>query len=300
VAPETDAPPAADIEERSGEHSGSVPRRVKVLAAVVLAVMLILIVYGYSDMPLSGWIGVANKSFWDYLELLFVPAALALGVYWLNRRQDERDQRIEDDRSRRESKAQTAQVERALEVENERAQDAAMQAYLDQMSQMLTDKDRPLHRAQLHDSLSMVARARTLTVLPRLDSKRKGSVVRFLYEADLINKDRLIVTLDRSRDLRGADLSATYLTNSSLSRADLSEVDLRQTFMPGADLSYANLSGANLSGANLNSVNLSWSVLDGANLSGANLINAVSLADEQIAAAWSLEGATMPDGSMHP
>jgi uncharacterized protein YjbI with pentapeptide repeats len=295
VAPETDAPPAADIEERSGEHSGSVPRRVKVLAAVVLAVMLILIVYGYSDMPLSGWIGVANKSFWDYLELLFVPAALALGVYWLNRRQDERDQRIEDDRSRRESKAQTAQVERALEVENERAQDAAIQ-----MSQMLTDKDRPLHRAQLHDSLSMVARARTLTVLPRLDSKRKGSVVRFLYEADLINKDRLIVTLDRSRDLRGADLSATYLTNSSLSRADLSEVDLRQTFMPGADLSYANLSGANLSGANLNSVNLSWSVLDGANLSGANLINAVSLADEQIAAAWSLEGATMPDGSMHP
>ena len=88
VAAEADAPPA-DIEERSGEHSSSVPRRVKVLAAVVLAVMLVLILYGYSDMPWSGWIGVANKRFWDYLELLFVPAALALGVYWLNRRQDE-------------------------------------------------------------------------------------------------------------------------------------------------------------------------------------------------------------------
>jgi uncharacterized protein YjbI with pentapeptide repeats len=298
VAVETSHSPAPDPDDQSEERSSSVPLWLVVVAILALGGVVEVIIYGYLERP--GWIGVADKKFWDYLVLLIVPAALALGVYWLNRRQDERDQRIEDDRSRRESKAQTAQVERALEVENERAQDAAMQAYLDQMSQMLTDKDRPLHRAQLHDSLSMVARARTLTVLPRLDSKRKGSVVRFLYEADLINKDRLIVTLDRSRDLRGADLSATYLTNSSLSRADLSEVDLRQTFMPGADLSYANLSGANLSGANLNSVNLSWSVLDGANLSGANLINAVSLADEQIAAAWSLEGATMPDGSMHP
>jgi hypothetical protein len=118
----------------------------------------------------------------------------------------------------------------ALAVENQRAQDEALQAYLDQMSQMLTDKDRPSHRWQLGDSLSTVARARTLTVLTRLDGKRKGRVLRFLYESGLITKDRLIL------DLRGADLK-------------------------GADLSYANLMGAdlwqtNLIGAHLNSANV--------------------------------------------
>lgn len=49
-----------------------------------------VIIYGYLERP--GWIGVSGKQFWDYLDLLIVPAALALGVYWLNRRQDERDQ----------------------------------------------------------------------------------------------------------------------------------------------------------------------------------------------------------------
>src|SRR3712207_7681430 len=35
-----------------------------------------------------------------------------------------------------------------------------------------------------------LARARTQTVLARLDSRRKASVVQFLYEADLIDKER--------------------------------------------------------------------------------------------------------------
>jgi hypothetical protein len=114
VAAET-GPPSGDREAKSEERSSRLSRRAIVLAAAVLALVIILIVYGYSGMPGSGWIGIAKKRFWDYLELLFVPAALALGVYWLNRRQDERDQQAEEDRSRRE-----------LEVENERAQDAAV------------------------------------------------------------------------------------------------------------------------------------------------------------------------------
>src|ERR671920_2561547 len=104
VVPETDPPPTSELEERSKEHSSSIPTRAAVLAA---AVLLGIIVYGYLDMPGSGWIGVANKKFWNYLDLLIVPAALALGVYWLNRRQNERDQQAEE-----------TQRERELEVEN--------------------------------------------------------------------------------------------------------------------------------------------------------------------------------------
>jgi hypothetical protein len=86
------------------------------------------------------------------------------------------------------------------------------------MSQLLTDKDRPLYRARRGDSLSTVARARTLTVLTRLDKVRKGSVVQFLSESGLITGNRPILDL-RQADPGGADLSdAKGVTNEELER----------------------------------------------------------------------------------
>ena len=130
---------AAEPERSPGvepqEQSSGVLRWRFITTLAIFAGVVIVIIYGYLAKP--GWIGSSGKQFWDYLDLLIVPAALALGVYWLNRRQDERDQRAEADRSRRQSEAQAEQLERALEVENERAQDAAVQAYLDQLTQLL-------------------------------------------------------------------------------------------------------------------------------------------------------------------
>src|SRR5829696_2474137 len=106
------------------------------------------------------------------------------------------------------------------EIADERRQDDMLQTYLDGMSQLLTDEKRPLHRAQQGDSLSTVARARTLTVLSRLNGDRKGSVVQFLYESHLIREDRRVLALG------GADLNGANLSGASLSGADLSETNL--------------------------------------------------------------------------
>jgi hypothetical protein len=89
MAAETGLPPAAKCEEKSEEQSRGVPLWLVVLAALALGGLVELIIYGYLERPGRG--GVANEKFWDYLELLIVPAALALGVYWLNRRQEERN-----------------------------------------------------------------------------------------------------------------------------------------------------------------------------------------------------------------
>jgi tetrahydromethanopterin S-methyltransferase subunit F len=180
------------------------------------------------------------------------------------------------------------QKKRELDVENQRAQDEALQAYLDQISQLLTDKDRPLNRAQPSDPLSTVARARTLTVLWRLNGSRKGSLVQFLYEAGLIDKNRPIVAMG------GADLSDANLIEADLSRATLSVANLIE-----ANLARANLSRANLSGTNLMYATLSGADLSGADLSGADLNEAIGLTDAQIAAAESLDNATMPNGQKY-
>ena len=73
---ETEPSPAHDPEEPP--KTRRVPRWAVVLAALALAGVVVVIIYGYLATP--GWVGVSGKMFWDYLELLIVPAALALVV----------------------------------------------------------------------------------------------------------------------------------------------------------------------------------------------------------------------------
>ncbi len=204
-----------------------------------------------------------RKTLWDWLQLFIVPLALTAIGLWFAAQQDFRQQQIEE----------------------QRAQDAALQAYLDQMSQLMLEGGL-LRGSEGGNEVRTLARARTRTVLARLDSRRKGSVVQFLYEASLIDKEHPVVSLSDVR-LRGADLSLL----DDLSGADLSGADLS-----GADLSDADLSDADLSDAKMFAPNLEGASLEGANLEG---VTGVTIGILELQAA-SLEGATMPDGSKHP
>jgi uncharacterized protein YjbI with pentapeptide repeats len=113
-------------------------------------------------------------------------------------------------------------------------------------------------RAQAQKVASML----TVTTIQELDAKHNSALLKFLYNADLLNK---IVSLEKT-NLSGADLSGADLSGADLSGADLSGADLS-----GADLSGADLSGADLSGADLTVVKLYGADLQGAKLSGANL-----------------------------
>jgi uncharacterized protein YjbI with pentapeptide repeats len=133
-----------------------------------------------------------------------------------------------------------------------------------------------------------LARAWTLTVLPALDARRKRSVLQFLYESGLLEKGSTIVDLTGG-DLSQADLQGLNLSNANLHNANLSRADLGFANLRGANLSDANLSGADLSGANLSD----------ADLIEANLSGAKGWTEEQLAAAESLTGATMPDDQQY-
>jgi hypothetical protein len=188
----TDPPQSHEPAENSEEQLSRVQLWVIVLAVLLLGGVVEVIIYGYLERP--GWIGVSGKQFWDYLDLLIVPAALALGVYWLNRRQDEREQQAEEERSRRES-----------DVENERAQDAAVQAYLDQLTQLLvTQRDQDLIRMQVNDEVRQVIQARSEPLLRSVTPTRRWNLILFLSVMGLLAKDRPLVSL-AGADLRGVD-----------------------------------------------------------------------------------------------
>jgi hypothetical protein len=160
------------------------------------------------------WTGLPKQTLWDWLGLLVVPAVLAIGGYLFTR---------SENRRMRENADRQRTLDR--ELADERRQDDVLQAYLDEMSRLLTDKERPLHRAEQGDYLSTVARARTITALSRLDAKRKGNLVQFLYEAGLINRGHAVISL-ADADLRGADLYAATLRHADLRAADLSRANL--------------------------------------------------------------------------
>lgn len=243
--------------------SESILRWLVGIAALVLAVEVIgVLIYGSVNKP--GWVGVTDKKVWNFLAVFLVPLALALGATWITLDQNRRQRNADNLRRDLETKAEEARDKREREAENQRAQDEALQAYLDQMSRLLLDKDRPLRHSEEGDDVRILARARTLTALTRL-SERKRSVLQFLYESQLIDKDCSLA------DIRGANLSRGNLSEIYLTNADLRDTDLRNTELVGAELSGAELSRANLSEADLQGASLRRAIVSYADLQGANL-----------------------------
>jgi len=250
-----------------------------------------------------------GKTLWDWLQLLIIPVVLAVGGFVIN---------LTISRGEQEATKQRAKTEREIAEDNQR--EAALQEYIDKMSELLLHED--LRGSDPEKEVRKIARVRTLTTLPRLDGVRKGSVLQFLHESKLIERDKSIVDLEGA-DLSGADLSWANLSGADLCGAKLFRADLWEANLSGANLSGANLWGANLSRANLSGADLSRTDLSraglgkadlrkadlrkadlrkadlsGANLLGANLLGA-KVTQEQWEKAKSLEGATMPDGSTH-
>ena len=225
----------------------------------------------------------------DWLQLLIVPFALVAIGFLFTMQQNDRQQAIEDQRA-----------ESELEIEEQRAQDAALQAYLDQMGQMLLDKDRPLRQSKEGDEVRTLAKARTVTILRRLDSSRNSDVLQFLREARLVPTNRYdfqehIITLNASNlshaDLTGVNLDSFDLQGTDLSGADLADAYLAWSFLRNARLKGANMQGADLHGdtdlsqADLRDADLSGAILRGATLTNADL-TAVPVNIDPCASLW--------------
>ena len=232
------------------------------------------------------------------MELLVIPVFLAGGVFLLNRSEREIEREIAADRQR----------------EN------VLQSYFDHIAELLLkEKLRTTKRKDVRD----LARIRTLSVLRELDGNRKGLLFRFLKQADLVGKEKCIVSLIEA-DLSNANLSnpnsfyvlksgnlnldGANMHSANLSHALWSESTFRFANLTSANLSHAslsdvNLSDANLSDANLNCAYLCDAILHNANLSGADLSGAdlsyAKVSEKQLASVKSLKGTIMPDGTKH-
>lgn len=214
------------------------------------------------------WTGFSDKTVWDWLSLLIVPIMLAgaTGIFTIFELQRE------DRRAKQQDVIEQARTVAQQEIESDRTQQAVLQLYIRDMTELLLDN-------RLSDGGTLVrqiARSNTLTAVRQLDSTRKAILLNFLYGAGLVAigespnpivEMRYVDLSDANlylATLSGADLSVAYLSGANLSSANLSDAILRD-----ADLSSANLSGADMRGT----------ILSGADLRGANL-SGTELGDE--------------------
>jgi uncharacterized protein YjbI with pentapeptide repeats len=280
--------------------------------------------WGFRGMTVRAW-----------LELLIVPLVLvSIGLLFENQ-QANRQQAMEEQQQALEERR--AEAER--ELAEQRAQDEALQAYLDQISGLLLERD--LRTSEVDSEVRALARARTLTVLGRLDPSRKTALMQFLVEAvliqsvggkspiiglsgaDLHNLDLRpsgarrndtspfdiasgLEEFDGQRvlligiDLHGADLAGANLEGASLPGANLRDASLRYTDLRRADLRSADLSNAGLRSADLSNADLTSASLIGADLSNADLTNARGITNKALEQeADSLAFATMPTGQKY-
>jgi hypothetical protein len=228
-----------------------------------------------------------GKTLWDWGSLLGVPLSLAILGYVLQQQQQKRAEKLSTEQQERAEKLAKEQ----RDIADNATKEEVLQTYFDRLSVLLIDRSLialsnksnspkitsialsnpsnlstiTAEEQELLDSALDVIRARTLSILRRFenDAERKGSVINFLIETEIIGKLKL--------NLSRANLSRAALWKANLSRANFSRANLSRAALWKANLSRANLSRANLEGANLEGAKLQGAKLQGVDLSGANL-----------------------------
>ena len=217
----------------------------------------------------DGQVFQRRKTLWDLFEVLILPVVVSVGAALFDRAQSKRDR------------------EQALE----QSRDATLRNYLEYLSGLLLDKN--LREQNENSDQRILARARTLAILPSLDSGRKAVILRFLYEAGLIGN-----RLDAKPiiGLSGADFSDVNMQGQDLGGASLIGVDLRGADFSDAELGLeprdfpinikasgegltiggkgANFVGANLENACFQNARLARAAFKHANLTNTNFRNA--------------------------
>ncbi|MCC6607881.1 MAG: pentapeptide repeat-containing protein [Anaerolineae bacterium] len=266
----------------------------------------VLIILGYAVKSWGQWMGIIvdpvsgrspedYRTLWEWLDLLIIPAVLALGGWWLNKTQRETELQIAQEQRAEDYRIAEAKNQTDKQIAKDRNQQALLDGYFDRMTSLILEKG--LKDPDSGNEIRNIARTHTLSVLRNLDGKRKGQVLSFLNETGLIQKQNHgqpppMISL-HSAELRGADLimiplrelyDANYWTPALVTRLIKEDydkylpgttktwsADLRDCALKDADLSYAAFILTDLSGTDFDEANLNGAILVLANLWLANL-----------------------------
>lgn len=218
---------------------------------------------GFGEVEIKNSV-VPSKTLWDWLELILIPFFIALTgwlISWNNQK-------------------------RSLEKETIQNQQNLLKEYLNSIKELLLEKK--LRDSEKKSEVRSVARALTLNFFRNSDSERKGIVLQFLFESDLITINPIInllgvklnrTNLDRIR-LKNVQIKGSSFRGSSFQNSNLIQCDFRTTNFSACNLSNSNLDGTNFTycdmvGVIIRNVDLRKTILEGVDFSKADLTNSI-------------------------
>jgi uncharacterized protein YjbI with pentapeptide repeats len=212
---------------------------------------------GFSGMTLRDWIGAMATP----LTILIAIAGLLWGVYQFNTQQL--------DNAKTQSMQELDNTAQSLDQQRQ----TILDTYFDRMQELLLAKPDDFKASNPGDQYQALAQARTYSALRSLDGARKGTLIRYLWAAKLIDGPQPIISMLEA-DLSGAMFFNADLSGINLSGADLVNSDLSSASLIGANLSSASLIDADLRSADLSGADLLLTDLGGAGFDSAKLCGA--------------------------
>jgi len=229
------------------------------------------------------WSGFQKKSFWDWLQLLIVPLMLALGAFYLNSAADFRDSQIAQEQKHQEILTDYFSKMQGLIVETKKIKETS--GYT-----KLHPKD---EAARLLPEFRSTAKALTLSVLEQLDGERKGKVITYLAESQLITVDNNKPSTQPEIKLDGANLAGMVLNDVdqvetvdkkplgvAITGADMTESTIKNvrlfvgSQLGQSDFSRANLTDVYFTDADMHGAKFINSQMTNVDLANTNLANA--------------------------
>lgn len=250
----------------------------KILKYVIIILIILFAFYiGYNGIfPYSSpeWMGFCStndkgipnpKLLWDWLDLLIIPSSVAL-VGWIYK---------EFEKSKDAKK------------EYENKQNETLDSYFRIISDLII-KDNLLDNNLNNDS-KIIARTRTIVAIENLSGDRKGQVLQFLHESNLIRNNvvDLVGGNFRNSEVSGIVLKGiaikgvyfcksefvkTYLQNTDFSGCDFSETNFDSSSLENTNLSYTKLLKCKLTNIDLTTVNFEGADLTNADLSNSKIL----------------------------
>lgn len=221
--------------------------------------------------PLFDWLGLTAQG-----AVPIFLAILTLVQSHIATTKNEQDKQRADEKSQQDKQRADERSQKDKEIAKDNQMQAIMSGYLTQMTNLILRED--LQRSNKTSQAAVMARAITLNASRQLDQDRKGQLLKFLYEANLLGRCQIVASQQPDYqcqksilDLNGIKLEATTFDRP----VPLPGIDLM-----GASLPNANLIGIDLTKANLTTVNLMCATLTDASLEKANLESAILLNSE--------------------
>lgn len=242
-------------------------RRANIIITVVLVGFLGWIFYLAILPEPPNWTGFGErvkhpniepaKTFFDWLKLIIIPLSLGLLGWSYKEAEKSKAQKIEEERSRNET--------------------------LNSFFNVITDLIKN-HNLSNNPSVQTRAMAKTRInmALSQLDGGRKGQVLQFLYESDLIDIPPKIRILGANFNdsildqivLGGSEIRGAFFKNASIKNSNLNGIILNSSNLENADFSGSQVENADFGYTILKKCKLKNMDLTSVNFEGADLTNA--------------------------